>query len=230
MEIYSFGCSFVYGNDLADCPHGVGAANPPPSNLTWPALLAKRLGAKYTCLARPAASNLQILETALSAIDQAAPGDLFVINWTWIERFGYFDEEVKKQNGPNWNPHGWASIMPSDSNNVSETYYKFIHSQLKDKLESLIYIDSAINNLQKSNLKFFMTYTDDLIWETQWHTTPAVVSLQERIKDHVNGFKGMGFVDWAKSSGFPISDKMHPLEQAHTMALDYFFDDIKILL
>ena len=228
MKLKSFGCSFVYGSDLPDCPHGTGKNNPhgtgknnpPPSSLSWPALLSRDFELEYQCLARPGASNLQILEAVLSEIE---PQSVFVINWTWNERFGYFNDELKiKNNGHPWNPHGWVTVMPSDNDAAAEAYYRYLHSQMRDKLDALVCIKSAIDNLKENDIKFFMTYTDDLLWETQWHTTPAIRYLQEKIRPYVHGFQGQGFISWARSRGFQLSEKMHPSETAHKAAADIF--------
>ena len=60
MKLKSFGCSFIFGSELAydgrDSPYAT------PSQLTWPAHLAQHLNYNYQCYARPGAGNLQILE------------------------------------------------------------------------------------------------------------------------------------------------------------------------
>ena len=74
MKLKSFGCSFIFGSDLAD--GGVDGYHT-ASNFTWPALLAQRFGLDYTCYAHPGTGNLRILEQVLK---QSADKDsLFVI-------------------------------------------------------------------------------------------------------------------------------------------------------
>ncbi len=89
MILKSFGCSFVYGTDLADDPNGFGKK--PASQLTWPALLAKHFNWDYQCFAKPGIGNLQILARLLDslAVDQPA---FFVVTWTWIDRFDYIHD------------------------------------------------------------------------------------------------------------------------------------------
>ena len=67
MKLKSFGCSFIYGTDLADDGRGFIAAT--PSRLTWPALLAQNLDYSYECYARPGCGNLRILEKILNQAD-----------------------------------------------------------------------------------------------------------------------------------------------------------------
>ena len=69
MTLKSFGCSFIFGSDLAD--DGRDGPYATPSQLTWPALLAQHLGRDYQCYARPGSGNLQILNTILNQIDHA---------------------------------------------------------------------------------------------------------------------------------------------------------------
>jgi hypothetical protein len=86
MKIKSFGCSFIFGTDLADETRGEPYAQ--SSQLTWPALLAQDLGLEYECHARPGSGNLRILEKILSISIQTPA--TFVIGWTWIDRFDYY--------------------------------------------------------------------------------------------------------------------------------------------
>ena len=101
MKLKSFGCSFIFGSDLADAV-AIPSQFTVASQFTWPAIVAKKLNYDYECFARPAAGNLQIAEQALS---QAAnsPESLFVISWSWIDRFDHWGQ-VKEPwpNGNQW--------------------------------------------------------------------------------------------------------------------------------
>jgi hypothetical protein len=215
MDIKSFGCSFIYGTDLADT-HKYDAW-PTRSQLTWPSLLAQHLGYGYQCYARPGSGNLQIMERVLAQATNIEPA-LFVIGWTWMDRFDYID------NNPNindWPGTPWKTIMPVDTTGISHTYYRDLHSQFQDKLTTLIYIKTVIDVLKQKNYPFIMTYIDDLIFETQWHSSAAIAELQDYVRPHLISFEGLNFLDWSKKNNFPISDTMHPLEQAHRAAGDY---------
>jgi hypothetical protein len=216
MKLRSFGCSFVYGSDLSDCPHGVDEHHPLASQLSYPALLSRTHGLEYECYARPAAGNLQIYETLLSNIEPEQD-HIYLVNWTWIDRFNHIDETLKTPEN-DWNPRGWHSILPTDKNKISKVYYQHLHSQFRDKLETLILIKSAIDCLQQMKQQFIMTYSDDLIFETEWHTCPAVILLQKSILPYVKNFDGKSFCSWARDSGFAISDRFHPLDQCHAEA------------
>jgi hypothetical protein len=60
MKLQSFGCSFIYGTDLDDCPDQNGIAIC-ASRKTWPALISARFGMNYRCRAHGGSGNLSIL-------------------------------------------------------------------------------------------------------------------------------------------------------------------------
>lgn len=220
MKLKSFGCSFIFGTELPidQSPRSIYELLPNP--YTYPSLISKHLGIPYLCHARPGAGNFEILHQILSEISKNEPS-LFVINWTWIDRFSYISDDP----GPGYqkhpiNPNGWKSIMPVDKDEAAVTYYKNFHTQLRDKIETLTCIKTAIDCLRSSHSQFIMTWMDDLIWETKWHCPPSVEWLQKEIKHYLTDFEGMSFLDWSKKNQFPISDTLHPLEDAHRAAAD----------
>ena len=204
MNLKSFGCSFIFGSELAD-----DKQNSIPSQLTWPALYAKEVGHEYQCYACPGSGNLQIAEQVLGQIANSTPA-LYVIGWTWIDRFDYtiLDDQ-------------WQTIMPIDENPAAKTYYRNLHSQYRDKLTTLMGIKLIIDTLQQKKYPFIMTYIDDLIFETEWHITPAILELQDYIRPHMTTFEGVSFLDWSRNCGFLETEQWHPLEEAHAAAADY---------
>lgn len=211
MNLKSFGCSFIFGNDLADDgrfgPYGT------PSQHTWPALIAKHKGYSYNCFARPGSGNLRILEHVLN---QATIGEeqLFIISWSWIDRFDYVDYTNDK----------WLTLMPVDDTKHADYYYRNFHAQYRDKLTTLMYIRQAIDVLQDKQIPFLMTYMDNLIFESEWHVSPAVLDLQNYVKPHLTTFAGNNFLDWSRENGFEISATKHPLEAAHQAASEYILN------
>lgn len=207
MKLKSFGCSFIFGTDLHD--DGRNGSWATPSNHTWPALLARHQDRQYQCLATPGSGNLRILERLLRELSVGEPS-LFVVGWTWIDRFDYNDYKER-----------WATLMPITESDLAKTYYKNLHSQFKDKLTSLIYIKTAIDALQQQGHEFIMTYMDNLLFETQWHSNPSVAYLQDYVRPYLKNFQGKTFLEWAKERGYEISPTLHPLEQAHSAAAEY---------
>jgi hypothetical protein len=211
MRLKSFGCSFIFGSELEDC---ISADT--PSHLTWPAHVARYLTRNYECYASPGAGNLQILESILNHATVSDQTDLFVIGWTWIDRFDYHPVN------PGTSQTGlWRTIMPVDTDNLAKVYYRDLHSEYQDKFTCLSYIKLAIDTLNQKDIPFIMTYIDDLIFDQRWHTTPAVIDLQEYVKPHMTTFKGQSFLEWSRAHGYPETAAWHPLEEAHDAAGNY---------
>ena len=219
MILKSFGCSFIFGSDLAD--EDVGEPYTLSSQLTWPSLLAKDFGYTYQCHARPGSGNLRILEKILTQASVSTADDLFVIGWSWIDRFDYTVDLTGRDHiydlaGNNV----WRTVRPINSNNIAQVYYRDLHSEFRDKFTALVNIKIAIDTLQQKNIPFIMTYMDELLFETAWHVSPAVTDLQNYVKPHMTQFENKTFLDFSKEKGFPISETLHPLEAAHQAAFE----------
>jgi hypothetical protein len=233
MKLKSFGCSFIYGSDLADDGHYKHVNY--HSQLTWPALLAAHLGYQYECFARPGAGNLHITERVLNklATVSADQPELFVIGWTWIDRFDYI-KGIKPGD-----PVGWDTIRPGDTSTSGNFYYRNFHSEYQDKLTTLIYIKTVVDALNQKKCPFIMTYMDDLIFKPPYRHTPidadiqyyvdpdpAIIDLQNYLLPYMSTFQGQNFIQWSKSKRFDISNKLHPLEEAHQAAADLVYQEL----
>lgn len=229
MNIKSFGCSFIFGTDLAD--DGRDGSYATGSRLTWPALLAHSKGYNYQTHARPGSGNLKILEAVLR--EAATPESaIFIVGWSWIDRFDYTVEPGHRC--PHWDLAGtgdqWKTIMPVDRDPLAQTYYRDLHSQFRDKLTTLVYIKTAIDTLKQKAIPFVMTYMDELIFETEWHVTPAVLDLQAYVRPYMTRFENKTFLEWTKQKGFPISETLHPLESAHKAAFELISTEFDAIL
>jgi len=214
MNLKSFGCSFIFGSDLADDGRDLPYAT--YSQLTWPAHLAQNFGHAYECHARPGAGNLQILEQILNQATKSTRSDLFVVGWTWIDRFDYYPvNPASSSKSP------WRTIMPVDTTELAKVYYRDLHSEYRDKFTCLSYIKLAIDTLNQKEIPFIMTYMDGLLFDQRWHTTSAVLDLQEYVKPHMTTFEDQSFLEWSRRHGYPESDSWHPLEEAHAAAGKY---------
>ena len=214
MQVKSFGCSFIFGSELAD--DGKNGLYAIGSRLTWPALLAKHYNYQYQTHAKPGSGNLQILERLMSHF--AGPVNdktICIVGWSWIDRFDYCIE-----NSP-WPGLPWATLMPIDTTETARVYYKNLHSELQDKLVNLLYIKQAIDLLKEKSIPFIMTYMDHLLFDDKWNTTPAITEMQKYIKTYMTTFEGLNFQEWTKKHNFSITKIGHPLEQAHQVAADY---------
>lgn len=212
MKLKSFGCSFVFGTDLADANDGATQLLIQPSNHTWPALVAQHLGHDYECFAWAGLGNLQILERVLNQVNTEPT--VFVVNWSWIDRFDYVQDH----------DNCWTTTRPTCTTAQAEYYYRHFHSQYRDKLTTLIMIKLAIDTLQQHGHQIIMSYMDDLIFENEWHVSPAVLELQDYVRPFMTTFEGKTFLQWCQHHGYRINERMHPLEEAHAAAADYLIN------
>ena len=211
MKLKSFGCSFIFGSELSD--DGRNSRYATGSRLTWPAHVADHLGHEYFTYARPGSGNLQIAERVLSQL-ATNEQSFFVIGWTYIDRFDY----VNTANPDKFPGMPWSTLMPINTDAVAETYYRDLHSEIRDKFTTLMSIRVVIDTLKQKNCSFIMTYMDDLILDQRWNTTPAITDLQDYIRPHMTTFEGQNFQQWSKKNGHPITAIGHPLESAHAAA------------
>jgi hypothetical protein len=206
MKLKSFGCSFVYGSDLDHkATQGIKA-----STQTWPALIAQQCGFDYQCHARPGVGNMQIFDQVLREIASNI-NTVFVIAWTWIDRHD-FQASGKAQ---------WSTLRPTTESDLATVYYRDLHSQYRDQLQSLALISSACNLLKSHSIPYVMTAMDDLLWENHWLANKHLAALQRQIRPCVTAFDGKNFLDWSQSQGHDIGANLHPMHSAHQAAAAY---------
>lgn len=224
MKLKSFGCSLIFGTDLHD--DGRDGTWATPSEFSWPALVAKQLKYDYECHARPGSGNLQIWEKLINSLTDPEPA-LYVIGWTWVERFDYIIDPAAAD-GYRWPGHGaiWRTLMPINSDTVTETYYKHLHSEHRDKLTSLQSIKSALDLLRAHGHSFIMTYMDDLVLDQRWNVSPGMKPIQDELGKYLTKFDGKNFVDYSRDRGHEISKTMHPLESAHEDAAELVLSNL----
>jgi len=212
MKLKSFGCSFIWGSELPDIQLPKNF-----SNLTWPALLSHELNMSYECHAGAGRGNFFI---ANQVLDQLATNDpaLYVINWTWIDRFDFFDLNNK---GP------WETLRPGLENHPhGDFYYRNLHSELRDKLHSLQLIKLVTLELLAAGQPFIMCYMDELIFAQQWHTTPSMIKQQEFLKSHMLHWKTnqkelINWSLWAMQQGHAVTKSNHLLESGHKLVCQH---------
>lgn len=226
MILAAFGDSFLYGSDLSDCPNNyTPGGGLHPSNLTWPALLAKHFQVEYQCYAMPGSGNQRILNDILNCVHNYGNSVIYIVNWTWMDRFDYFNKEFE------YELDKWHTTRPSlDNHNIDTAYYKYLHSEELDKTMSLGHVYQAISALQSNNCKFVMTYMDGLLLDTVYHVPDNIKFLQHQVKKYLLDFEGRTFLDWAKHNHYSISSGLHPLDLAHKKAAEYWLPTVSQLL
>jgi hypothetical protein len=222
MILGAFGDSFIFGSDLSDVdPYHLYS-----SNLTWTALLAKRLNLEYYCLAVPAAGNQQICDDVADMVAKHGNSLIYSIHWTWIDRFDYIAPRLDRfYPTPNWN-----TVCPATDKTADNMYYKYLHSELLDKIRSLGFIYQTICLLKEHQCCFHMTFMDDLIFDKTYNSTHSVELLQDKVRPHLSNYNGVNFLQWSKDQNFAISDYWHPMEQAHLAASELWLPVYKQLL
>ena len=227
MILGAFGDSFIFGSELNDLPleFSPGYDFFQTSNFTYPALIAKELSAEYQCFAYPGAGNQRILNDILCCINQNKNKIFYIINWTWIDRFDYYNVNSEH------NFDVWLTTRPSlDNPEIDNFYYKNFHSEMLDKTLSLGHIYQAICALEQNSCQYLMTYMDNLILDSQWHATNNILFLQQQIKNKLSNYNGQNFLDWAKRHGYKVGKYGHPLEDAHQAAAEYWLPKVRTLL
>jgi hypothetical protein len=211
----SFGCSFIYGSELP----GESFEEPySPSMFSWPALIAENLKINYECHASPGIGNFKIYCDIL-ANSYLDDDSIYLINWTWIDRFDYVDQHEQ-----------WSTLRPGEHTDLEKFYYRNFHSQLSDVISSASYIVSAAEHLKSLNCPYIMTYMDYNLTkqiDPHWHDSRYLEVLQKKLKKILVNFDGVNFLDWSRKNNFKISALWHPLEDAHRAAANYWLPEIK---
>jgi hypothetical protein len=219
-KLKSFGCSFIYGTDLADS--NIESTDVVtgfvPSFSTWPALIAQQLKLEYQCLALPGQGNFKIY-CDLLANSYVNDQSIYIINWTWIDRYDYVDSQEY-----------WNTLRPSQENDLQDFYYRNLHSQIHDIISSASWIVSAAEHLRSLNCNFIMTYMDHNLLtpiDPNWHDPRYLEVLQQKLRKILVNFDGLNFLDWSQQNGYPVSHSWHPLEAAHKAAADYWLPHVQ---
>lgn len=203
MKIVSCGDSFFYGTDLQD------------HNKTWPSLIAIQMGAKYQCYAQPGVGNNRILQQVIQAHHDFGDEVIYLINWSWIDRFDYVSIDDEQ----------WHTSRPGlEDSYRDEIYFKHFHSELADKFHSLVCVSQSQQILKNS--RYIMTYMDHLLLDQAWHAPDYISYLQRLVSNKLDNFEGKNFLQWSRDQGYPISNTLHPLEEAHQNAAAYWLPRI----
>jgi hypothetical protein len=83
QKLYTFGCSFTYGQGFPDCDVSVDRT---PSDLAWPNHVADSLGLPFENLASPGCSPFELGRRFLRNIHKMSESDIVVIAWPYFDR------------------------------------------------------------------------------------------------------------------------------------------------
>ena len=225
-RLIAFGDSMTWGSDLQDCRE----IPPTSSNHTWPALVAQSLGFDYICLALPGIGNDSITRYFLNYIGQIHSDDIVIVNWTWIDRWEYYDENIPPFNTclHSVDQLQWTQVLPNDRGE-NRDYWRNYHSERGDKLRSLKNIMLVMQQLDTVGCRHFHTCLDSLIKDHTWHCPVYIENLQNIVEPRLQWFEGVGFLDWSRRREFTISKTWHPLEDAHYAAYELMRNQLGLL-
>ena len=217
MKIKAFGCSFIWGTDLSDAKFPLGSYH------TWPALIARARALDYKNCAIGGIGNTQIaamIATELGEDDNA--DSIYVIQWTWADRFDYIDNEQM-----------WQTLRPSLEMAHAENYYRNLHSDFLDRFTSLQNIAATVALLNRHDQKFIMTALDtslrDPVSADYFH--PAILdSYWNMVCSYLHWFQDLDFLSWSRKHGFAESKLCHPLEDAHVGAAQLMLPALDVML
>lgn len=205
--LLSGGCSVVWGSELSDCLHcGIGGF----SNSTYPALLAKQLGARYYSVAQPGAGNERIANLVINYIEtHPAPG-MVIVNWSYTTRHQFDECHSSLSNFYHGNPDydNWFRAIGSDPDYSLRITHRNIHYlQCYLKLKNIPYLFTS--NESDINRPDEVKYID---WDN-WYWFPSGTQ-------HFETTVPRGFYQWALENKYPIGPEHHALEEAHLDAAE----------
>jgi hypothetical protein len=141
-RIVVFGCSHTYGHGLEDCIIENNLPGPVPSKFAWPELLSQEFNLEVVNMAKPAASNLEILSRILSF--EFLETDLVIVQWTYTVRDLLFLPSEDQQILPRW---------IGKMSGKRKVYYT-IHSEYDTTVKSLFHIHHADIFFRDSNINY----------------------------------------------------------------------------
>lgn len=166
--IIAAGDSFIFGNELTDCPDGITA-----STSTWPCLLAKSQDMECLNVAVAGAGNEAIARNTINACETSKGiKHAVVVQWTFPNRYEFYFDFPTGQRSP------WYTIGAWHVADVNEIQKEF-HSDNPDILQQQ---RDHINRAKDSGVTAFATEYFKKVggteyWET-YNTLKQIVYLQ----------------------------------------------------
>jgi len=235
MKVYFNGCSFTYGDDLAN-----------PGEQSWPVLVSNELHAEFLNDAVSGGTNQR---TVYKTIFNKNHYDYFVIAWTFYTRFTQYNPvdnfEINFNPGLQIDPslHNSADLKKNflKYKNFGELYYKHWYNELyefKKWLQQILLLQSFFKSHQKkyimlntcdNNLSNWLQSKNKFISATK-HLIPffdlandnMLLDEWQSIQSLVNDIDKSKFIDWGQwciqdlKLKFAVSSTGHLLNEGHT--------------
>ena len=163
--IWSTGCSHTYGDDLED------------KKLAWPHMLADMLGTECVNNATSGGSNDRIVYETV----KADPADLYIIAWTYKERFTRYDPNNYQIN---FNPNLVHDMYSNrwEFTEYGKLHYTFWHNQLysfKLWLQQIILLQRYLESKSQNYLMLNANHNNYEIFVTDW------LNFNQSVRDYV---------------------------------------------
>jgi len=224
-QVIAIGDSFTRGDELADCPQDHSEW----SSHTWPALIASDLNCEYDCAAIGGKGNQWISwQTAIYIHEYRSVNPLFIVNWSWFERFDYVDIDDNL----------WSTTHPRHEDKLDHYFYRNLDSELWNVHRNLQQIHSTVALLRQHNIDFIMTCLDPLYnlnfasdrdSQCSWIKGLRKATSSLAVSREITHFDNSSFLDWSRHSGFQCGPNGHPLEAAHAAAAKYIQRTVPLL-
>ena len=217
-KLVAAGCSFIFGNELAD-QQGTS-----PSVSTFPALLAKDLGLTYQCVAVPGSGSDSHVRQVIENVDQDT--GLVVVAWSYAGRFEFDFDSLGWYGTRHTGPNFWASEM-------LEQFRRQFYGNLTQRYQWYYYVKDIVFLQQWLTAKgipyLFCNIDPDFskksIKNLTFQTLCAEIDWDKWFFWKFG--KNKGFRNWVMAmkdridTRFEISPQdQHPLEHAHQASFD----------
>ena len=196
-RLVTFGCSYTYGQGMADCYITDTKPGPVPSVYAWPTVLAKYLNRECVNLSVPGCSNKRICYDLVNA--NFKEDDLVIVSWTHNERSCIIKETEIIDIGP------WQFTNEADS------YYKHLEDSTDSNISCNVYMNYVDYYLDKRNIKHYTTIAiDDEFSRCKFNDTVLMKSSFHKIRGKHGKSK----------------DGLHPDRHAHKAYADELYKEI----
>jgi hypothetical protein len=203
MKILAVGDSFTYGYEMQD----TGDA--------WPCVLARKLNATVTNLAKPGGGNTQIVRNIVEHADQY---DLVVIGWTSPGRIEFSDQIGTYDIWPGWNGKQRVSHRVEIAKQLTIAHNdQYLFRQF---LINIILVQSFLNF---KNIPYVMA-------STQGESEHYYSSCKQNNVDLLNKIDYNTFIEWPKNGmaewtfGCRQGPEHHFLEDGHERVAEKFYE------
>lgn len=200
-RLVTFGCSYTYGHGLPDCHIPPTSPGKKPSDMSWAALLARRLNIELNNVSKPGISNAHILWHLLNYT--FSKDDICIVMWTHFNRHP-------------------VSMLNADSSIMEWESYedvKYTPNQLEDKnltIKNFISIHHAHLHLLNKKINHIFLLVP---WPEYTYACPPALDIPVL---HRNIYLGNMMIDTAL-------DGLHPGLESHKKIADSIYKEIHVI-